>query len=156
MKPNIEDMKPSLQDGYHFWKALMEQAGIEFVLTCVKRTEKEQFALWAQNRKPLLEVNNLRRVAGMPPISKSENAYKVTWTLKSKHFVDPEDGLCSAFDFALVLPNKKVITWDTKWDKDHDGVPEYLEAAALAKKAGLISGAYWNKPDFPHIQLPGF
>lgn len=155
MKPNTADMKPPLFDGYQFWCELMARAGIEHTLTCVKRTNAEQLALHAQGRLSLVEVNRLRGLAGMPLLSaKDPNSFEeVTWTMNSKHFAD-DDGLCCAFDFALLIPGKKIITWDTKWDHDHDGVPEYLEAARLAKAVGLESGAFWKKPDMPHIQLP--
>ena len=152
MKPNIDDMHPWLQDAYQFWKARMEAANIPFVLTCVLRTPKEQEALYAQGRLPIAEVNKLRKRAGMSELHPKENLYKVTWTKNSKHFPD-KDGKARAFDFAILKPNKKEIAWDVKWDADKDGIAEYMEAAQFAKEVGLVSGAFWNKPDFPHIEL---
>lgn len=152
MKPNIEDMHPWLHDAYQMWKAKMDAAGIPFTITCVLRTPAEQEALYAQGRQPIEEVNRLRRIAGMSELHAKDNLYKVTWTRNSKHFPG-KGGKGRAFDFAILKPNKKEITWDTKWDMDMDGIPEYLEAANFAKEVGLESGAFWRSPDFPHIQL---
>lgn len=154
MKPNVTDMKPELYDKYLKWKWMVNEGiGLQMVLTCVKRVYAEQQALFAQGRSALTAVNELRKLAGMSEISNRENQYKVTWTMKSKHFADPVDGKVSAFDFALLVPEKRVITWDTKWDLDHDGTSEYLECAKLAKECGLEAGGLWDTPDYPHIEL---
>jgi len=152
MKPNIEDMHPWLYDAYLMWKSKMDEAGIPFILTCVLRTRTEQEALYAQGRKPIGEVNRLRRLAGMSELHAKENLYKVTWTMNSKHFPD-EDDKGRAFDFAILKPNKKQIEWDIKWDMDKDGIPAYMEAARFARDVGLESGAFWGKADYPHVQL---
>jgi hypothetical protein len=156
MIPNTTDMHPVLLDRFLKWKFMVNesaQISLQFNLTCVLRTFEEQTALYAQARNPLSVVNEYRRKACMLPIDDKSNANKVTWTMQSKHFADI-NGKGRAFDFALLVPGKKVITWDTKWDADHDGVPEYLECAALAEECGLVSGAFWKTPDIPHIQLP--
>jgi len=153
MKPRVDDMTPKLRELYDQWKQKMEEAGIPFILTCVLRTKAEQEALYAQGRHPLEYVNKIRRECGMAPISTRENSYKVTWTMNSKHFAGP-DGKGRAFDFCIVKQGTKQLTWDTKWDADNDGVPEYLEAARFAKEVGLDSGAFWEgSKDYPHIQL---
>lgn len=153
MKPRVEDMHPWLHDAYQFWKHKMDEAGIKYILTCVGRTGSEQEALFAQGRKPLKEVNQLRKECGMSLLTEKENKNKVTWTMNSKHRLD-KDGKSHAFDFVIVKPDLKTLCWDTKWDMDHDGVPEYLEAARFAKEVGLEAGAFWKgKEDFPHIQL---
>lgn len=152
MKPRVEDMHPHLHDAYQFWKAKMDAAGIPFVLTCVGRTTSEQEALYAQGRKSLKEVNQMRKECGMSPLSESENKRKVTWTMNSKHRLHA-DGKSKAFDFAILKPDKKTLSWDVKWDADHDGVPEYLEAARFAEEVGLEAGAFWKTSDWPHVQL---
>lgn len=152
MKPRIEDMHPHLHDAYQFWKHKMDLAGIPFILTCVLRSRDEQDALYAQGRQSISEVNRLRRIAGMSELNSKDNLYKVTWTLNSRHFPDTT-GKSRAFDFAILKPNKKQIEWDVKWDMDRDGIPEYMEAAKIAVEVGLESGAFWKKPDYPHIQL---
>ncbi len=152
MKPKVEDMHPWLHDAYQFWKVKMDAAGIPFILTCVGRTNAEQEALFAQGRKPLAEVNQLRRECGMSLLTEKENKSKVTWTMNSKHRLD-KDGKSHAFDFAIVKPDKKTLSWDVKWDADHDGIPEYEEAVRFAEEVGLEAGARWKTPDWPHCQL---
>lgn len=152
MKPRIEDMHPHLHDAFLFWKQRMDLAGVPFKLTCVLRTPAEQDALFAQGRLPIQDVNALRKAVGMSELHPKENLRKVTWTRKSRHFPD-NNGYSRAFDFVILKPNKKEITWDIKWDGDLDGIPDYMEAAQIAKEVGLEAGAFWSSPDYPHIQL---
>src|SRR3990172_4088289 len=60
------------------------RAGHNIIITSVDRHELEQMALYAQGRKLLDEVNTKRTIAGLLPISESQNKI-VTWTLASKH-----------------------------------------------------------------------
>ena len=46
----IEDCVPELQEKFAAFKAAMDAAGIPFILTCTKRTQEEQNALYAQGR----------------------------------------------------------------------------------------------------------
>lgn len=60
-----EDLDPRLQPLYRAFDTAMDAAGIDYILTCTRRTQAEQSALYEQGRsKP-------------GPI--------VTWTRKSKH-----------------------------------------------------------------------
>jgi len=154
MTPSVDHMHPRLHDAYLFWKQRMASAHIEYILTCVLRTKEEQKALFAQGREPISVVNSLRKACGMYELAPKENLRKVTWTNNSKHFADT-DGYSRAFDYAILLPGKKIITWDTKWDGDLDGIPEYMEAAQFAKEVGLEAGAFWDTPDYPHVQVNG-
>jgi peptidoglycan L-alanyl-D-glutamate endopeptidase CwlK len=102
----------------------MDAAGIPFMFTCTYRSQEEQDALYAQGRtKP-------------GPV--------VTWTRHSKHSER------TAFDIAIVRDGKPV--WDVKVDVDNDHVPDYLEAAKIGEEVGLLAGARWKKPDYPHFQ----
>ena len=74
-----------MQDKYIQFKARMTDAGIDFIITCTKRTQEEQEELYAQGRTKPGKI--------------------VTWTLKSKHI----EG--RAFDIAILKNGK--ITWDT-------------------------------------------
>lgn len=153
MKPRYEDMHPVLQARYDVFKALAEQQSkVPFALVCVLRMPPEQVALHAQGRKPLAEVNRLRKLAGMPyMITAAENKYKVTWTLNSKHFPDA-NGKSRAFDI-VVLKNGRTETWDLKWDGDKDAVADYEELAKMMELAGLVAGGF-AFGDWPHGQLP--
>ena len=130
-----------------------KDAGLDVILTCTGRTADEQSALYAQGRQPLSYVNNLRADCGLYPLTAQENKRKVTWTLISKHLIDSHTGWCSAFDFALLLPNKKAH-WDLKANVDNDSRPDYEEAGLIALEQGLDWGGRWQRnPDFPHCQL---
>ena len=153
MKPQISDMHPKLQEYFKEFSAKMAEAGVPFALTCVLRTKAEQTAYYAQGRKSLVEVNKLRQAAGMSMLVPSENKYTVTSTMNSKHFPDV-NGKSRAFDI-VILKNGKTLVWDIKWDGDKDGIPDYLEAANIAREIGLEAGAFWKTfKDWPHMQLP--
>ena len=76
---------PELYDLYLLFKGEMKLAGVDYIVTCTRRTQEDQDALYEQGRtKP-------------GPI--------VTWTRKSKH----TEG--KAFDIAIMKNGK--ITWAT-------------------------------------------
>lgn len=133
-----------------------KEAGHNVIITCTARDFKQQVALYAQGRQSLDEVNRLRKIAKMQPIDEKANRKRVTWTLASRHIINLDDDKVSndkatAFDYAIIKDGKAV--WDVKADIDKDGVADYLECANIAKSLGLESGAFWKKPDFPHVQM---
>ncbi len=130
--------------------------GIDVIITCTGRSFKTQVALYAQGRQPLNEVNRLRKIAGIRSITAKANKKRVTWTLASRHIInldDNKDGndYATAFDYAVVKNGKAI--WNVKASLDGDDIPDYLECANVAKDLGLESGAFWKKPDYPHVQL---
>lgn len=154
----ITDCVPELQDRYADFKAKMQVRKIPFMLTCTARTFREQMALYAQGRQSLNEVNTLRKVAMMPLISLKENLYCVTWTMVSKHIINLEDDLATndkarAFDIAIFKDGKAI--WEIKVSVNDNDIPDYLEAAEIGESVGLIAGARWKKPDYPHFQMAG-
>lgn len=156
MQPREQDMTDELRNRFQVMKAIAKEEGLEYgiawMLNSVLRTKPEQDAYFSQGRNSLAITNAYRRIAGMAPIGEAENKNKVTWTMNSKHFAD-DTGKSRAFDF-VVLKNGKLPTWDIKYDNDKDSVSDYKELAACAAKAGLEAGAYWEKSDYPHVQLP--
>ncbi|ESP62819.1 L-alanyl-D-glutamate peptidase [Smithella sp. ME-1] len=152
---NIEDCTLSLQRKIKAFAIAMNRAGIPFIITCTARTVAEQFALWAQGRKSLNEVNRLREIAGLAAITDQQNKYKVTWTLKSEHLVDLDDGnpdndKSRAFDIAITRDGKPV--WDVKVDVNGDRIPDYMQAGKIGESVGLHWGGRFSKPDYPHFQ----
>lgn len=148
----FKEMTPDLQGFYEQFYMKMFAAGLPFELNEVLRSPEVQKAYYAQGRKQLAQVNQLRKEAGLYLITPAENEYCVTWTLNSKHFAGP-DGLATAFDFRLLKYGKP--HWQTKWDGNKNLEPDYLEAAKIAASVGLDAGGLWKKPDFPHCQLKG-
>jgi peptidoglycan L-alanyl-D-glutamate endopeptidase CwlK len=142
---DINDLVPELQVKYRRFASAMADACVPFIVTCTVRSDAEQYALWMQGRFPLIDVNDHRRVVGLPPITKDENRRKITWTIHSKH----SSG--RAFDIAVARDGKP--TWDLKADVDLDGVPDYAEAGHIAEECGLRWGGEYK--DFCHFELKG-
>lgn len=118
----IEDLLPETQAKYHKFASLMSEAGIPFLVTSTFRSQEEQDKLYKQGR--------------------SEAGKIVTWIKHSKH-TDRR-----AFDIVILKEGKP--TWDLKVDVNKDEIPDYIEAAAIGRKAGLKAGADFG--DFPHLQ----
>ena len=153
---NLAQMSPELLRKYQLFEGAMGQAKIPFMLTSVARTVKEQVALYSQGRDPVVTVNLLRKAAKLPPIQPNQNV-KVTWTLKSKHLIDLDDGdpnndFSRAFDIVILDGNKKP-TWDLKIDVNKDLIPDYIQAGKIGVSVGLIWGGNFKpNPDYPHFQ----
>lgn len=153
---NLALMHPDLLKKYQLFEEAMNKAKIHFMLTSVARTCKEQFALYSQGRDSLVTVNLIRKAAKLPPITPKQNV-KVTWTLKSKHLIDLDDGnsandFSRAFDIVILDGNKKP-TWDLKIDVNKDLLPDYIQAGKIGVSVGLIWGGNFKpSPDYPHFQ----
>ena len=175
----IDQMDPRLKGPFQVFSGLMAEARIPFGLNEVLRLKIRQLAYACQGRdlqelrdlltkyqwvQSLARVNDLasqgKTIQGMCDLFRGESGLgplrgkewnKVTWRMNSRHFANAA-GLAEAFDIKIFLPGTSTPTWDTKWDADHDGRPEYLEAAELGRKAGLRAGADFG--DFPHFELP--
>jgi hypothetical protein len=112
------------------------------------RTAEVQTAYYAQGRKPLSEVNELRKKAGLYLLSEAENKNIITNAAYSVH----QDG--GAIDLCPERPDKPGFPW---WNAPQ-GVWE--ELGALAEEHGLdwCAGGYgkvWAKGwDNPHFEMP--
>lgn len=104
--------------------------GIMIVITEALRTIEYQNSLYAQGRtKPGQKVTNAR------------GGY-------SNH------NFGYAFDFALLLPNGKTVSWDTKRSDNLDSLPDWSEVVIEGKKLGLEWGGDWRSfVDLPHFQM---
>lgn len=114
-------------------KALIEQSysrGVPIVITQGLRTIAEQNALYAQGRtKPGPIVTN----------AKGGTSYH-------------NYGL--AFDFAILLPNGKSLSWDMKRDGDKDKTADWQEVVQEGKRMGLEWGGDWTSfKDASHFQM---
>ena len=137
MSRKIEDLTLETQSKYYLFSNRMHDAGIDFIVTCTKRTAEEQLELYKQGR----EFQNGVWVV----IDKKK---LVTWTLNSNHIKG------TAFDIAIMLNGK--ILWSPTLDADGDGIAEYTEAGRIGESVGLTWGGSWaTKPDAPHFELKG-
>jgi len=117
------------------------------------RTEDEQRAFYAQGRKPLPIVNNLRKVAGLAPITERENKRIIT---KARTVFNSFHGYGLAFDIAVTDPSGKKIEWDVeRTDWNNDGASDWVQVGRLSEQIpGLEWGGNWSSmPDAPHFQM---
>lgn len=152
---SLDDLIPELKEKAIRHQEYCRAAGIEIIFTCTARNIREQIALYAQGRQELDEVNELRRIAKLPPITEEANKKCVTWTLNSKHLIDLEDvnlynDKARAYDIAI-LKNGKAI-WDIKADVNENEAADYEEVARIGESLGLKAGARFPKPDYPHFE----
>lgn len=146
----IADLSPRMQVLFLKFSQQMRVAGLYFTVTCTARTLAEQQALYAQGRKDLKEVNELRKQAGLPPITENENRKKVTWTLSSKHIVHSPGAEARAFDIVLIDQTKGRVHWDLKADVNEDQIPDYEQAGLIGEAVGLKWGGRFN--DYCHFE----
>lgn len=136
----ISDLVPELQVIMPKFDTKMKNAGIDYIITCTKRTDAEQLELYKKGRV----LRNGIWVTVDPKLC-------VTWTLDSNHKYG------KAFDAAIMVCGK--ILWNPDLDTDKDGVPEYTEMGLIGESLGLKWGGRFKnskgqpRPDAPHFEL---
>jgi len=104
------------------------------------RTTEVQQAYYAQGRKPLDEVNELRKKAGLYLLRSVKDNNIITQTLISKHMT----GL--AMDVVPVTG-----AGNPTWDLGHYR-KQFTAIRDCGRAAGLICGADWQWADWPHYE----
>ena len=141
---DIDRLKPELAKRTRAFLAELKKRGIEVIVLETDRTVDTQLAYYAQGRKPLEEVNALRKKAGLYLLTEAENKRIVTKTTQSRHFGG------NAVDIAPVKDGR--VWWNA---------PEQVwqEIGAIGEACGLdwCAGGYeqvWGKGwDNPHFEL---
>lgn len=118
-------------------KRAKDELGLTVIVTSVERTYFEQVAIAFQGRLGLHSVNIARKVAGLSPIPEDQNKI-VSWTLDSKHVINPYDTLpdndkSRAVDFGILDSNGK-YQGDIKADVNNDNVADYDQLGKLGMK----------------------
>ena len=137
MSRKLEDLEPAFQAKVRKFFARLDELGIKYLVSETLRTKATQEAYFAQGRKPLNEVNRLRKLAGLWLISEKENMAKVTWTLDSKHLVG------KAID---IVPEKDGDFW---WNAPDE---KWKAMAEVADSFDIEAGYYWKAKDSPHFE----
>ncbi len=153
---NPKDLRQDCFEKWERFDAAMKKAGIPYILTCTARLVKEQIAYFAQGRQPLSEVNRLRKIVGLPPLTADQNKKKITWTLNSKHLVDLEDesiGNDKARAFDIAICKNGTPTWDVKADVNKNNKKDYMEAGVIGESVGLKWGGRFKSPDWVHFEV---
>lgn len=129
-KLNHKDLHPVVREKAKKLVKLAYEEGVAVCITQGVRTKEEQDALYAIGRtKPGSIVTNA-------PGGTSFHNY----------------GL--AIDFALYTPDGKSVKWDEFVDYDRDGVRDWMEVVAIAKRLGFEWGGDWvGFRDSPHLQM---
>lgn len=133
MSREITDLTPETQVLYNKFKEGMDNAGIDFICTCTRRTAEEQLTLYKKGR----ELRDGKWIV-------TDKRKCVTWTLNSRHLKG------TAFDICILVAGK--LLWNDRLDADRDGVPEYTEAGIIGETIGLKWGGRFPNTDSPHFQ----
>lgn len=130
-------------------ETLAEQNDLHFIVTQTLRSPEEQEAYYAQGRKDLPEVNKLRAVAKLAPITASENRI----VTKAMTVYDSWHAYGRAFDVAIVNKEGK-IDWDESVDWNSNGISDWEELGKLGESIGLEWGGNFSSlHDIPHYQF---
>lgn len=128
---------------------LAKGKGIRFIVTQTLRSEEEQTAFYAQGRDPVNEVNKLRSLANLSPITDKEN--KVI--TKAKTVWDSFHAYGRAFDVAILNKDGKV-DWSEEADWNNSGLSDWVELGKIGESIGLEWGGNFSSlRDLPHFQL---
>lgn len=119
-------------------QAAAAREDIGFAVIYTLRTGAEQHALFAQGRKPLSEVNRLRKEAGLAAIAEQENRI-VTKLLTSVHQFG------CAFDVAIIKDGKP----------DWNCTALYERLGELGEAIGLRWGGRFKFRDLCHFEYTG-
>ena len=149
MSRRIEDLAPDFQDTAR--AVMRELEGLPVLLFQTLRTTAEQAAFWAQGRRELSVVNELRALADLPPIGEAENGDNLDPTTRKKRCIITNcDGIKvrsahqsgRAMDI-VALDGHGNPTWDyVRYAETYKAIRD----AAL--KCGADSGGAWMKqPD---------
>lgn len=115
-------------------------AGLDIIITCTFRSDAEQAALYAQGRNPSAITNELRKKAGLAPLTDSENARRVT-------NARPGQSLHAQRRAIDVLP---IIGGKPVWNAEH---PVWQEVGKIGKSAGFEWAGDWTAfKEYPHFQ----
>jgi len=93
-------------------------------------------------------VRTYEQQAELYALGRTVKGRKVTWTMKSKHLIQP-DGFGHAFDIAIWVGGK--LTWDEKY---YDIVGKHIEGVARDADIPMKwGGRFMRRKDRPHFEL---
>jgi hypothetical protein len=139
---NIDALNPMLATRVKCFLRKLDEAGIKYFVVETLRSQEVQNAYYAQGRKPLAEVNEMRKTCGLYLLTEAENKNIVTQTLKSNH----ADG--NAID---IVPMKDGKIWWKAPQQVWEEMGKIGEDCGLDWCAGG-NGKAWHW-DNPHYEL---
>jgi hypothetical protein len=146
----IDQLLPEVRPYFEAFLTALDRSGLRYTVIETLRTQAVQNAYYAQGRQPQQEVNRLRKLEGLYPISVADAGRIITNAKHSTH----QDGI--AADIVPVLENGK-IPWNYGEHREL-----WATFGRLGMEAGLAWGGTW-KPllpcglgwDPPHYQWLG-
>jgi len=139
---SLESLQPAMKAACECFEAECARQNFPVYRVETNRAQNVQVAYWAQGRDVLAKVNELRRIAGLAPITAEENKKIITQTLKSNHTGGNAADYCPMKDGKLYWSAP-----DEVWKK----MGEIAEACGLDWCAGG-KGQHWGW-DSPHMEL---
>jgi peptidoglycan L-alanyl-D-glutamate endopeptidase CwlK len=141
---------PGVQRYFEDFINNLDKTGVRYSILETLRTKEVQEAYFAQGRRPLDEINDLRKKAGLWVIGEAEGKRIITKTMESVHLTG------RAADIVPVIDGK------IPWNITKDNAELWLMFGKLGQEAGLEWGGTW-KPlnqfgigwDAPHYQFLG-
>ena len=143
---DINALKPELAKRTRAFLQALKTEDIEAAVIETLRLPATQEAYYAQGRKLLAYVNELRKKAGLYELSEKENRNIVTKTLQSRHFGG------NAVDIA---PIKNGRVWWTAPQDVWERMGKIGEECGLDWCAGGYGQVWGRGWDNPHFELLG-
>jgi peptidoglycan L-alanyl-D-glutamate endopeptidase CwlK len=146
----LQLLKPEARPYFEDFTGRLEQQGLRYSVLETLRTLEVQEAYYAQGRRSLSEINELRKKAGLYLLGAEEGKKIITETMESVHLIGKA---------ADIVP---VIDGRIPWNISKDNAELWLTFGRLGREAGLAWGGTW-KPfnrfgigwDAPHYQYLG-
>jgi peptidoglycan L-alanyl-D-glutamate endopeptidase CwlK len=132
----IDLLKPEVRRYFEAFLSRLDAEGLRYTVTETLRTPEVQAAYYAQGRKPLEEINSLRKRAGLYLLGPEEGKRIVTRTLESVHLTG------RAADIVPVMNG--MIPWNIA-SRETAGL--WFAFGRLGQEAGLEWGGSWPPLD---------
>ncbi|MDR0708926.1 MAG: M15 family metallopeptidase [Spirochaetaceae bacterium] len=144
----LDLLRPEVRPYFDTFLEKLTLRGFTYAVLETLRSHAVQEAYYAQGRRPLAEINELRKKAGLYLLGEAEGKRIVTQTRESIHFSG------RAADIVPVLDGK------IPWTITGENAPVWLTFGRLGQESGLQWGGTWAPLDrfgigwdAPHYQI---
>jgi peptidoglycan L-alanyl-D-glutamate endopeptidase CwlK len=131
----LDLLKSDVRRYFEDFISKLEQRGLRYSVVETLRTRAVQEAYYAQGRKPLAEINDLRKKAGLYLLGEADGKRIVTKTMNSVHLTG------RAADIVPVVDGK------IPWNITADNAELWRTFGVLGQEAGLEWGGSWPPLD---------
>jgi peptidoglycan L-alanyl-D-glutamate endopeptidase CwlK len=144
----LDLLRPGARPYFDVFLNKLEARGLRYAVVETLRTQAVQDAYYAQGRKPLEEINRLRKIAGLYLLEAAEGKRIVTHAVHSAH----QDG-----GAADIVP---VVEGIIPWVITAENAELWLAFGHLGEESSLMWGGSWSPLDrfgigwdAPHYQV---